>query len=124
MRKALESIDKKIELNRIGEQTNWKQGYEAGLLYAKKMVEDGIEDLIVPNNNYFVIMYFNGDKHNPYIEELRLYKIDIKKRKRYLFSRNLNATWFNTKTPDLVISNSEMLRKRVFFLKEDAEMAI
>ena len=123
MREALKKIYKKIELNAIGEQTQWKQGYAKGLADAVNMIEDGIDNLIVPNNNYFVIVY-DGDKNFPYVEEMRLYKISAKKRKTYFFSRNLYANFFNTKTPDLILASKNGLRKRVFFTREDAEKSI
>lgn len=124
MREALEKIQRKIYLNSIGEQTQWKQGYEAGLTEAINIVENGISDLIVPNNNYYVIMYRNGDKYFPYIEEMKLYKISTKSRKSYCFSRNLNANIVNTKNPDLVLSSDKGLIERVFFTKEQAEKSI
>jgi len=66
----------------------------------------------------------NGDKYLPYIEEMRLYKISIRTRKSYCFSRNLSATRFNTTSPDLVLASEKGLRERVFFTKEKAEEAI
>lgn len=124
MREALEKIQRKLYLNSIGEQTQWKQGYEAGLTEAMDIIEDGIDNLIIPNNNYYVIMYRDGDKFFPYVEKMRLYKISIKTRKSYCFSRNLDATRFNTKTPDLVLASEKGLRERVFFTREQAEKAI
>lgn len=124
MRDELEKLNRKLYLSQIGEQTEWKKGYATALTEAIDMIENGIDNLIIPNNNYFVIMYHNGDKYFPYVEEMRLYKISIKTRKSYCFSRNLSATIFNTKTPDLVLASGEGLRKRVFFTKEKAEEAI
>ena len=124
MRSELEKLNRKLYLSQIGEPTEWKKGYIAGITDAIDAIEEGIDNLIVPNNNYFVIMYHNGDKHFPYVEEMRLYKVSTKTRKSYCFSRNLNATMFNTKTPDLVLASGEGLRTRVFFTKERAEKAI
>lgn len=126
MREALEKIERKIYINSIGEQTQWKQGYGEGLMDALKIVEDGIDDLIIPNNDYFVIMYQNGDKFFPYVEKMRLYKITVspKLRKSYCFSRNLNANRFNTKSSDLILASGKGIRERVFFTREQAERAI
>lgn len=124
MRNELEKLNRKLYLSQIGEQTEWKKGYAAGITEAIDVIEEGIDNLIIPNNNYFVIMYHNGDKHFPYVEEMRLYKISIKTRKSYCFSRNLDATRFNTKTPDLVLASEEGLRTRVFFTREQAEKVI
>ena len=125
MIKAIENLYKKIKLNEIGEQTEWKRGYAYGLKEAIRIVEDGIDDLVIPGNNYFVVMFENGNRYLPYIEEMRLYKITTSKsRKSYCFSRNLNATKFNTPIPDVVLSSAKSLRKRVFFTFEDADKAI
>lgn len=124
MRDAIEKLNRKLAVSQIGEQTEWRQGYAAGIAEAIDIIEDGIDDLIVPGNNYFVIMYHNGDKYFPYVEEMRLYKISIKKRKSYCFSRNLYATRFNTSNPDLVLASEKGLRERVYFSKEKAEEAI
>lgn len=125
MREAFEKINRKLYINSIGEQTEWKEGYAAGLIEAMEILEGGIDSLIVPNNNYYVIMYENGDKHFPYVEKMRLYKITIKpKRKSYCFSRDLTANRVDTKFPDLVLASEKSLRERVFFSKEQAERSI
>lgn len=124
MRTELEGIIRKINVNHIGEETEWKQGYEAGLYDAVESIEKGICNLITPGNNYFVIMYQNGDRHFPYIEEMHLYKITRAKKNKYYFSRKLFATIFNTKEPDLILNGDEQVKKRVFFTKEFAEKTI
>lgn len=124
MREALDKIRRKIYINQIGEQTEWKEGYGYGLAEALAIVEDGIADLIVPKNNYFVVMYHDGNKYLPYIEEMRLYKIDEKNKKKLFFSRNLNATTLNTPVADLILSDRKSINNRVFFAYEDAENAI
>lgn len=124
MRDAIETLNRKLYLNQLGEQTEWKKGYSAALVEAIDIVEDSIDSLIVPGNNYFVIMYQGGDKFLPYIEEMRLYKVSEKTRKSYCFSKNLSANRFNTRTPDLVLASEKGLRSRVFFTKEKAEEAI
>ena len=124
MREAFEKIKKKLYINSIGEPTEWKDGYAQGLMDAMEILEGGIDSLIVPNNNYYVIMYQNGDKHFPYVEKMRCYKVSEKNRKSYLFSRYLYANRANTKVPDLVLSNTKSLRERVFFTREQAERSI
>lgn len=124
MREVIRTLNKKIELNQLGEQTPWKDGYSAGLSDAIYMIEEAIDSLIVTGKNYYIIMYHNGDKFLPYIEEMRLYKISTKTRKSYCFSRNLNATIFDTSEPDLVLASEKGLRERVFFTLEQAEKAI
>lgn len=121
---AIKTLKKKIELNHIGEMTDYKEGYERGLTEALKAIQDTMDELVVPGTNYFVIMYQNGDKKLPYIEELRLYKITNKTRKKYCFSRNPYANQFNTFSSDLILSSGEAIRKRVFLTREQAEEAI
>lgn len=123
MRAALEKLMRKIEVNKIGERTDYKDGYGQGLADALDIIEDGIAELMVSGNNYYVIMYENGDTHYPYIEEMRLFRVVHKSASRYYFSRNLKANYLQT-NPDLVLYTKKAVFKRVFFTKEEAEKAI
>lgn len=124
MREVIETLRSKIEFNKFRKYSEWLDGYISGLSDAIEIVQSGIDSLIVTGKNYFVIMYHNGDKFLPYVEEMRLYKISKKNRVSYCFSRNLDATIFNTASPDLVLSSVKGLRERVFFTREKAEEAI
>lgn len=124
MKDAIETLNRRLEISQMGERTEWRKGYERGLVEAIDVIHNGIIDLIVPGNNYFVVMYHNGDKFLPYIEEMRLYKISVKTRKSYFFSKNLNATRFNTANPDLVLASEKGLKERVFLTREKAEKTI
>ena len=123
MRHALDKIYKKLKICEIGEETEWKDGYVTGLTEALEILQEGIDELIVPNNNYFVIMY-DGDRRSKHIEEMCLYKIGLKNRKYYYFTRQLYANRLEIRKPDLVIASLDNLRKRVFFSREQAEKAI
>ena len=105
----------------IGEITEWKAGYIAGLEYAKELINDAIDDLIVLGGRYFVIVYKDGNEFMPSIQEMKLYKITGNKRKSYSFSRNLNANVINTPKADVVIMSGKNFRQRVFFTREQAE---
>lgn len=125
MREVIEKIKRKLYANSIGEQTEYKIGYADALNEVIELIEDGITELIIPNNDYYVIMYHNGDKYLPYVEKMRLYKIFKGKATNfYYFSKNMNATIFNTKTPDLKLGSLRDIKKRVFFSRENAEEAI
>ena len=124
MREAIDKLNRKLLINPLGKTKEWKDGYIAGILEAIDIVQEGIDNLITVGNNYYVIMYHNGDKYLPYIEEMRLYKITIKTRKSYCFSRNLDANRFNTPNPDLVLASEKSLRERVFFNRDQAEKSI
>jgi len=121
MRKAIEKIDRKLYICNIGEITEWKAGYIAGLEYAKELINDAIDDLIVLGGRYFVIVYKDGNEFMPSIQEMKLYKITGNKRKSYSFSRNLNANVINTPKADVVIMSGKNFRQRVFFTREQAE---
>lgn len=121
MRKAIEKIDRKLYICNIGEITEWKAGYIAGLEYAKELINDSIDDLIVLGGRYFVIVYEDGNEFMPSIQEMKLYKITGKKSKSYSFSRNMNANVINTPKADVVIRSGKNFRQRVFFTREQAE---
>lgn len=126
MRETIEKLKKEIASvdKGIWGYTEEQKGYIAGLERAMEIVEDTVFNAIVPGNNYFVIMYHNGDEDMPYVEEMKLYKVSVKKRKSYCFSRNLNANSFNTSNPDLVLASEKGVRERVFFTQEGAKKAI
>ena len=124
MREAIDKLNRKLLINPLGKTKEWKDGYIAGILEAIDIVQEGIDNFITVGNNYYVIRYHNGDKYLPYIEEMRLYKITIKTRKSYCFSRNLDANRFNTPNPDLVLASEKSLRERVFFNRDQAEKSI
>lgn len=123
MKETIEKMKKKISICKMGDRTDWRDGYMAGLTDAIQMIEDGIAELIVPNNNYFVIMYHNGDKYYPYVEEMRLYrKTEGRGGYVYSFTRNIYPTEVNK--PDLVLSSLKAVKKRVFFTREQAEESL
>lgn len=124
MKQIIDTLYNKLAINELKEDSDWKEGYSAGVSEAIEVVEKSVYTLLVPGNNYFVIMYKNGNKHIPYVAEMRLYKISVKTRKSYCFSFNLNATRFNTYNPDLVLASEKGLIERVFLTKEKAEEAI
>ena len=58
----------------------------------------------------------------PYVEEMKLFRTsDGKKRKYYYFSKNLNATRFNTVKADVILQGKKSIRKRVFLNRMEAE---
>lgn len=125
MREVLDILNDRIEKFNIGEMTDWRRGFIDGINFSKKAINENIDTLITPNEDYYIIMYENGDRYFPYIEKMRLYKIsEGKVRNSYCFSRNMNANKFNTKIPDLVLASKEGIRSRVFFTEEEAKNSI
>ena len=110
-----------IEKNQSQDMTAEKEQYIAGLQYALELIENSVADNLIVGNNYFVIMYRNGDKYLPYVEEMKLYKVSKKSVKcSYCFTKNLNIMKYSSGTPDLVLASKKGLAERVFFTKEQA----
>lgn len=114
-----------IEKNQSQEMTSEQERYVSGLQDALDLIENSVADNLIIGNTYFIIMYRNGDKYLPYIEEMKLYKISQKSVKcSYCFTRNLNIAKYSSGTPDLVLASKKGLAERVFFTKEQAMSAI
>lgn len=123
MREAFKKIDERLEINNLGERTFWKEGFEEGVKFAVNAFMEGKLEYIVPNNNYFVIMYHGGNKNMPYVEEMKLYKV-VGAYRKHCFSRNLDATVLNTRFADVELARKTDLQKRVYLTREQAECAI
>lgn len=97
--------------------TSEQEHYIAGLSDALDIVKAHIEDNYIIGNTYFVLM--PDGKHNNKVVEMRLYKINKKKRCCYCFTSQLKDT--HCPNPDLVLSNETSLKLRVYKTKEEAE---
>lgn len=97
--------------------TTEQEHYIAGLSDALDIVKANIENSYVIGNTYFVLM--PDGKYNTKVVEMRLYKINKKKRCCYCFTERLNN--FNYPNPDLVLSSETSLKLRVYKTKEEAE---
>lgn len=125
MQNVIYKLKDKIAESQSQDMTVEQERYVAGLKDALDLIENSVADNLVVGNTYFVIMYRNGDKYLPYIEEMRLYKVSNKSIKcSYCFTRELNITKHRTGTPDLVLASKKGLAERVFFTKEQADKAI
>lgn len=114
-----------IANNQSQDMTAEQVQYVNGLQDALKLIESSVADNLIIGNNYFIIMYRNGDKYLPYVEEMKLYKVSQKSVKcSYCFTRNLNIAKYCSGTPDLVLASKKGLAERVFFTKEQALAAI
>lgn len=126
MRRAIEQLDKEIKRVHKGyELTRFGEGYIAGIEYCKEIIQKNIDNLIVPGNTYFVILYEDGNPFMPYVKEMKLISRNPVKKKidRFQFSFDLEAN--NTLSGvDLEISSVKQLRTRVFFTYEQAEREI
>lgn len=125
MQDIIYKLKDKILENQSQEMTVEQERYVAGLKDALELIENSVADNLIVGNTYFVIMYRNGDKYLPYIEEMKLYKVSQKSMKcSYCFTRKLHIAKYCSGTPDLVLASKKGLAERVFFTKEQALAAI
>lgn len=117
MQKIIEALNQKITLETSINMTTEQEHYIAGLSDALDIVKANIENSYVIGNTYFVLM--PDGKYNTKVVEMRLYKINKKKRCCYCFTERLNN--FNYPNPDLVLSSETSLKLRVYKTKEEAE---
>lgn len=80
-------------------------------------------DNIISGDIYYVINYENGNKANPVIDKMKLYKITKSKngRSTYFFSYALKRNEWLARKPDLVIKSKAMIEERVFTDLKSAE---
>ena len=125
MRTAIEQLDKEIKRVQNGyELTNFGEGYIKGIEFAKEIIQNNIDGLVVVGKTYFVILYRDGNVYQPYIKEMKLIdKIRTKWGYRYKFSSNLEAK-NKLAQCDLEIGKPKEFRERVFLDKKQAEKEI
>lgn len=88
-------------------------------------LEHYVDNLMI-GEIYYVVNYANGNKANPFIERMKLFRIAkySNGRDRYYFTYALkNNEWLARKT-DIVLGSKAAIRKRVFFTQKEAEEAI
>lgn len=95
--------------------TSEQECYVAGLADALQVIEEMLAEELSVGKTYFVIMY-KDDK--PYIEEMKLYRINDKSKKVYCFTKNID---YKSPTPDLVLTSEHSLKARVFNSRDEAE---
>lgn len=117
MQKIIEALNQKITLETSLNMTSEQEHYIAGLSDALDIIKAHIEDDYIIGNTYFVLM--PDGKYNTKVVEMRLYKINKKKRCCYCFTKELKE--YNYTTPDLVLSSKTSLKLRVYKTKEEAE---
>lgn len=118
LQKIIEALNQKITLETSLNMTSEQEHYIAGLSDALDIVKTHIEDGYIIGNTYFVLM--PDGKYNTKVVEMRLYKINKKKRCCYCFTEQLKN--FNYPNPDLVLSSETSLKLRVYKTKEEADI--
>lgn len=118
LQKIIEALNQKITLETSLNMTSEQEHYIAGLSDALDIVKAHIKDDYIIGNTYFVLM--PDGKYNTKVVEMRLYKINKKKRCCYCFTKELKE--YNYTTPDLVLSSETSLKLRVYKTKEEADI--
>ena len=117
MKKVIEILRGMVSRNTYSEMTEIQQGYVTGLADALQVVEEEQKNRLVIGNIYYAIMFKNGDRRYPYIQKMRLYRINEKKKPAWCFT----LFYKTTPTPDLVLYSRGGLTTRVFSDLEDAK---
>ena len=118
MQEIINKLENMILLETKPNMTKEQEYYVAGIADALEVVKKYSSNDLIVGKHYFVIMYKNNKKNNPYIEEMKLYRINKKQRQVYCFTRNLKG---HNETPDLVLASKAGLTMRVFESKIEAE---
>jgi len=125
MKDVLDRLYKKIEICRMGGETEWNSGFITGVEEAIDAITEMIYDGLMPWSDYFVIMYQDGDPYRPYVQEMRLYRITGSSTKSFYFTTNTKAiNSLEIQKPDVILRSPREIRERVFFTKGDAEKSI
>lgn len=122
MRRAIEQLDKEIKRVKGGyELTRFGEGYIEGIEFAKEVIQENIDELVVQGGIYYVIVYEGGNIYMPTVKQMKLLrKIRTRRGYRYQFSFNLEAK-NSLSGIDLEIQTSEQFRSRVFLYEDQAE---
>ena len=115
MKKIIDKLNSMITMETSTNMTSEQECYVAGLADALQVIEEMLAEELSIGKTYFVIMY-KDDK--PYIEEMKLYRINDKSKRVYCFTKNIDS---KSPTPDLVLTNEHSLKARVFHSREEAE---
>lgn len=125
MNNIISKIKNMITLETRINMTKEQEAYVAGLSDALEIIEGFISENLIPGHTYFVIMYKDGNKHLPYIEEMKLYKVAKGRlRTSYCFTRNLDQGKYHYNSPDLVLQSKKGISERVFYTFDQANDAI
>lgn len=115
MQKIIDKLNSMITMETSTNMTSEQEYYVAGLADALQVIEEMLAEELSIGKTYFVIMYKDDE---PYIEEMKLYRINDRNKKTYCFTKNIDS---NSPTPDLVLASEHSLKARVFNSQEEAE---
>ena len=118
MQEIIEKLNRMILLETHANMSKEQECYVAGIADALQVIEEHMGNDLIIGKHYFVIMYKDNNRYDPYVEEMKLYRINKKRKQVYCFTRNLKN---NNSTPDLVLASKGGLAMRVFKTREEAE---
>lgn len=118
MQKIIDKLNSMIAMENSTNMTSEQECYVDGLADAIQVIEEMLAEELIIGQTYFVIMY---KRDEPYIEKMKLYRINDRSRKTYCFTKNIDS---KSPTPDLVLISEHSLKARVFNSREKAERGI
>ncbi len=126
MRDVIQTLEKKINICKMSGETDYTDGYVTALEEAIEEINKAVFQLIAVDQTYYVIMYNGGNTTMPYVEKMKLYLYNDSTQGYYCFSKNPDATKWNTryKDADCIIRSPKELVKRVYFTREQALRSI
>lgn len=123
MQEAIEKLKRKITIETTTNMTSEQENYVAGLCDALQILEEVQEDDLKVGKRYFVIMYRDPtNQTNPYIQEMKLYRINNKQKRTYCFTKNLTSNY--SCQADLMLYNKGSIKMRVYETYTEAEKAM
>lgn len=123
MQEIIEKLKNKITLETTANMTSEQEYYVTGLCDALQILEEAKEDDLKVGHKYFVIMFHDTtNQTNPYIQEMKLYRINNKQKRTYCFTKNLTTN--HNCQPDLMLYNKGSIKMRVHETYADAEKSI
>jgi len=89
MQEIIEKLNRMILLETHANMSKEQECYVAGIADALQVIEEHMGNDLIIGKHYFVIMYKDNNRYDPYVEEMKLYRINKKQKQVYCFTRNL-----------------------------------
>lgn len=113
---AIKELQEKIKLEMAGIRDANQEHYVAGLSDALGIIMKHLKNELIVGNTYYIVM--PKDDVTNEVVKMRLYKITLKSKLYYSFTTKLTGKYT---TNDLVLSNTNSIKMRVFESDEEAE---
>jgi hypothetical protein len=113
---AIKELQEKIKLEMAGIRDSNQEHYVAGLSDALGIIMKHLKNELIVGNTYYIVM--PKDDVTNEVVKMRLYKITLKSKLYYSFTTKLTGKYT---TNDLVLSNTNSIKMRVFESEKEAE---